>query len=756
MNNGRDFVEVRSNGSVFPKRGTNPRTLYAHQTEAMRCMDRINQESSYSTLIVLPTGGGKTYTAALWLLKNAIDRKKKILWIAHRQMLLDQAAESFQTYAYAEVIPHISSFCFRIVSGSSSHDRTSDIRPQDSLLIASKDSVGRHLERLDAWLQGEQELYLVMDEAHHSTAKTYRRIIDYVKAKVPHVKLIGLTATPFRTAESEQGLLARIYQDGIRDGRVVHGDVGITYQISLKELISRRILAKPIFESYYTDEQYGGSLGADALESIQRLDVLPENIVEQMVQSAPRNKLIVETYKANPEKYGQTLVFAVSVPHAVQLASLFRKARIAADYVVSELRDPVTGVTVSREDNERKLEEYRKGNLQVLVNVNILTEGVDLPRTRTVFLARPTVSTILMTQMVGRALRGPAAGGDASAYIVSFIDEWNEHIAWVNPESLFVGDNDFEDSRTERVQHILRLVSISKIEEFASILDDSVDTTLLERVPFEERIPVGMYAFSYLEENGMDHTDQVMVYNSTQEAYRQLMESLPALFESFGAEEEYLSEEQLREMERQCWDTFFCGEMIPPYEPQDVRNILKYYAQYEAAPAFYTFEEIDRSRLDVAAIARKIWDERMTAQEETAYLNALWDSGDDNMLKLFFGRKLYFLKQLQIERMKLMYPDIYEEQGSNVEFGRRKLEDLPLYEIGKINPELEKKLRDEAFEKSKNEKGEYQCACCGRTGTSRVAFQVDHIVPMNAGGKTVPENLQILCRQCNGEKSDRL
>ena len=209
-------------------------------------------------------------------------------------------------------------------------------------------------------------------------------------------------------------------------------------------------------------------------------------------------------------------------------------------------------------------------------------------------------------------------------------------------------------------------------------------------------------------------------------------------------------------MERQCRDTFFCGEMIPPYEPQDVRNILKYYAQYEAAPAFYTFEEIDRSRLDVAAIARKIWDERMTAQEETAYLNALWDSGDDNMLKLFFGRKLYFLKQLQIERMKLMYPDIYEEQGNNVEFGRRKLEDLPLYEIGKINPELEQKLRDEAFEKSKNEKGEYQCACCGRTGTSRVAFQVDHIVPMNAGGKTVPENLQILCRQCNGEKSDRI
>lgn len=55
-----------------------------------------------------------------------------------------------------------------------------------------------------------------MDEAHHSTAKTYRRVIDYVKGKVTAVKLIGLTATPFRTAEDEQGLLAKIYSDGIK------------------------------------------------------------------------------------------------------------------------------------------------------------------------------------------------------------------------------------------------------------------------------------------------------------------------------------------------------------------------------------------------------------------------------------------------------------------------------------------------------------------------------------------------------------
>ncbi len=749
-----NYMEVKSFGDIFPKKGTNIRTPYEHQKKAMEALDKMNQESSYSTLVVLPTGGGKTYTASMWLLKNAIDKKKKILWIAHRQMLLDQAAESFQKFAYKEVVPHISSFCFRIVSGASSHDRTSDIRSSDNLLIVSKDSIGRNIERLDKWLEGEKELYLIVDEAHHSTAKTYRKVIDYVKAKIPDLKIIGLTATPFRTAEEEQGLLAKIYTDGIFNGQVVHGDVGITYQIGLKELINRQILAKPIFESFYTDEEYGDSLGVDAWENIQHLDILPDEVAQQMADSAARNKLIVETYKAKQDEYGQTILFAVNVIHAIQLTSLFKKAGIKADFIVSSVRDAATGVTISREDNEKKLEDYRNGKLQVLINVNILTEGVDLPKTKTVFLARPTVSSILMTQMVGRALRGTAAGGTSSAYIVSFVDHWNEHIAWVNPESLFNGNNDFQDNDSERVKRDLRMIAISKIEEFAAILDDAVDTTELEKVPFEKRIPVGMYAFTYLEENGMDHAYQVMVYDSTQDAYKNLMDSLPLLFKSFGATEEYLTETQLDEMEAQCRDSFFCGEMIPPYERKDIMNILKYYAQYEAVPKFYTFAEVDRNKLDISKIAQHIWDEDMGERKRTEYVDSLWESSDDNMLRLFFGRKLYFLRQLNIELMKLSHPDIYDEEN-NIKYGTRALEDLPLYEIGKINPILEKSLRDEAFEKAKDEDGNYHCACCGVADKSRIYFQVDHIVPMNKGVKSVVENLQILCRQCNGTKGDQ-
>ena len=751
------FVEVKSNGIVSAKRGKNKRTPYDHQKKAMKNLDIIDESPSYSTLVVLPTGGGKTYTASMWLLRHALNNHKKILWIAHRQMLLDQAAESFQKYAYAENLPNISSFSYRIVSGSTSHDRTKDIVPGDNLLIASKDSIGRNMEALDKWINGDDEIYLVIDEAHHSTAKTYRKIIDHVKTKVKNTKVIGLTATPLRTAANEQGLLAKLFTDGVRSGRAVRGDIGITYQIGLKDLINRGILSKPIFESRYTDEAFGDNLGLDDWEKISHLDILPDSIAGQMANSAARNKLIVETYKKNQDVYGQTIVFAVNVVHAITLCKLFNRAGIPAEFVVSDVKDMITGVTLSREDNERKLESYRKGKTKVLVNVNILTEGVDLPQTSTVFLARPTVSTVLMTQMIGRALRGEAAGGTKDAHIVSFVDSWNEHIAWVNPENIFVDNkNDFIDSQNERRDYELRMIAISKIEEFAAILDDSVDTTAIERVPFEQRVPIGMYAFTYLEENGMDHSYQVMVYDSTQEAYHNMMEALPDLFKAFKVDEEFLSETTLHEMADQIRDTYFLGEMIPPYEEKDVIQVLKYFAQYEEPPKFYTFDYVDKSKLNVAAIARHIWDEDMGPRKKAEYVESLWEEGDDNMLRLFFGRKAYFWKQLDIEMMKLSSPGIFDDE-ENVKYGTKDYADMTLYEIRKIDPGYEKRLRDGAFNAAKDKDGCYVCAGCGLKDKSRIPFQVDHIIPLNRkDGKTVPENLQILCRSCNAKKSDSL
>ena len=176
-----------THGTITAKQTISSRNPYPHQQEAINNLDELNKHNSYSTFLVLPTGGSKTYTASTWLLNHALDEGKKIFWMAHTHLLLDQAAESFNEFAYRENLPKTGSFNYRIIS--SAHENSWSIAPEDNLLIVSKDSMIRNLEdKLDSWIDGEKEVYLVIDEAHHAAAKGYR-------------KIIGLTATPTRTAE---------------------------------------------------------------------------------------------------------------------------------------------------------------------------------------------------------------------------------------------------------------------------------------------------------------------------------------------------------------------------------------------------------------------------------------------------------------------------------------------------------------------------------------------------------------------------
>ncbi|GBE93177.1 DEAD/DEAH box helicase family protein [Nostoc cycadae] len=86
-------AQVQYSGRLNVERGEHPKELYAHQNEAIKALNQINQ-APFEGLLVLPTGGGKTLTAVHWLLRNFINNKKKVLWIAHRHELLDQALET--------------------------------------------------------------------------------------------------------------------------------------------------------------------------------------------------------------------------------------------------------------------------------------------------------------------------------------------------------------------------------------------------------------------------------------------------------------------------------------------------------------------------------------------------------------------------------------------------------------------------------------------------------------------------------------
>ncbi|MGN1136803.1 MAG: DEAD/DEAH box helicase family protein [Oscillospiraceae bacterium] len=733
------MVENINCQTITPASGKNPRQLYEHQEEAIRRIDAINKKDTFRSLLVLPTGGGKTLTAAYWLLKNAVDKEKKVLWIAHRHLLLEQAAEAFKNNAYTDDMINRTVFNYRIISGM--HDMPIHIQKDDNILIAGKDSLIHSLDKLNDWISGE-DIYLIIDEAHHAVAKSYKKIIKYVEEHARSMKMLGLTATPFRTSDDEQGALKQIFTDDI------------VYKTDLETLIKKGILAKPYFDEYSTDIKFTDHLGVKAMQNIENLDLIPEEIAEEIADSSERNNLIVNMYMENREKYGPTIVFAVNQTHAIALNALFnekgKKYGIKSEYIVSAVRDSITGITISNKDNDEKIKKYEKGDIQVLINVNILTEGTDLPKTHTVFLTRPTVSTVLMTQMVGRALRGEKAGGTKEAYVVSFVDDWNDKIAWVNPETLTNSEYKEKETLTEQRDHNIRLVAISKIEEFALMADSNVDTSGLDSISPIERIPLGMYAFSTLECN-----HQILVYNSTESAYKNLISDLSNIMTAYEIDEETIPDDKLTEMVNYCVKYYFDENMIPACNPKDIEYLLKFYAQKEVEPLFVTFDELDRQKLDVTAIARKIHDEDMRRSEKKEYIDELWNE-EGSIIPIYYTNLVFFKKMIDIELDKLDGYIQIANTEPNSESEKRDLEKFPLQRIIELYPKYGVKLKEKIFAASKNSDGEYVCAICGEKHRTRERLQIDHIIPMAEGGLTTADNLQVLCSACNMRKSDKV
>jgi len=488
------------------------------------------------------------------------------------------------------------------------------------------------------------------------------------------------------------------------------------------------------------------------LKSIENLDTLPENIVNDIAGSKERNRIIVDEYINNYEKYGPTIVFALNKNHAITLNALFnekgKKYGIKSEFIISEVQDMITGITISNADNERKIEAYRNGEIQVLINVNILTEGTDLPKTHTVFLTRPTVSTTLMTQMVGRALRGLKAGGTKEAYIVSFVDDWNDKIAWVNPETLTEAEYHEKETLAETQKQQIRLIAISKIEEFARMADAAVDTSALDSTPAIELIPLGMYMLSTLECN-----HQILVYNSTQNAYQSLIRDLPNLMEHYGIEGETIPEETLDDMTEHCFQSYFDENMIPSCNRNDIEHLLKFYAQKAVAPLFVTIDEMERKKLDVSEIAKKIYDEDMRRSEKNAYIQSLW-AEEGSLLPVYYTNPYFFKKLIDLELDKLDGDIEIAAAEPQTEAELRNLEQFPLQKIIELYPKIGLQLKEDAFAAARNDDGSYVCAGCGEVFPTRLFLQVDHIVPMAKGGLSVPDNLQVLCRTCNQRKGD--
>jgi len=733
--------------TVTVAKGKNPRQLFKHQEAAMFRLNDIDKKKDFSAIIVLPTGAGKTLTSVYWLLKNAINKRKKVLWIAHRHLLLDQAAEAFVNNGYSDLLPNRTSYKYRIISGI--HDKPIHIKGDEDIIIAGKDSIIKNLQAIGNWMSDE-DIYLVIDEAHHAVARTYQKIIRYVREEAvknsSHVKMIGLTATPYRTNEAEKAALGALFTDDI------------IFSIDTDTLIKRGILSTPRFETIETHVLAGEKVNPGMIKKITFSDNLPEDLANDIAVNKDRNRLIVNNYLDNKDKYQQTIVFALNINHAIQLNALFKKYGVKSDYIVSNIRDAVTGISRSREDNQRNIEAYRKKKLQVLINVNILTEGTDLPQTKTVFLTRPTVSKVLMTQMVGRALRGETAGGTKEAYVVSFIDDWEDKIAFEAPETILLEGTIPAEKEYEHRKQVVRFVAISLIEEFTRITDETVDTRQLENLPYSERIPVGMYMVSYMEEDveneiSIERNSSVLVYNSSKKAYEAFISDLEKIMNNYGVEGERIEDETIDRMIDGCREKYFSDVILPPCKNKDIEALLKYYAYSGKKPMLTPIEQIDRDKVNLAYIAQYITDQRMDPFEQRGYLERLWND-ESTLLKLYYTDFEFFRRQLDKEIDKIVYPPVSGTKPY-VKYDQRTLEEMPLNKIRECSPAYGEKLRNAVFESAFGN-GVYKCNRCGMTSSHRKDFQVDHIIPMSKGGKTVISNLQLLCYRCNMVKADKI
>ncbi|MER9260545.1 DEAD/DEAH box helicase [Mesorhizobium sp. M0619] len=382
-------------------------SLFPHQRSVVRrAYTRVG--SGYGrTLIHMPTGSGKTRTA-MHLVSRALNEFEPgiVVWLATSRELLEQAAETFEA------------------AWSSLGNRDLEVRrfwgartpaPEDmvdGILIAG-------LAKLHAWRERDGLAFLklaakvrlvIMDEAHQAVAPTYRGVIEGLCGAGGEGALLGLTATPGRSW-NDMGA-DKALSDFFGSSKVVL-EIGDDPN-PVKYLLDNGYLARPTFQQI----EYSPVIRPSPAElnKLARLDDYADETLDKLAADTARNLAILDAAKGLIDRsHARIILFAVSVEHAQDMAS-----GLAAHGVMSAV---VSGDTPStKRTSILKTFKSATSRPQVLCNFGVLTTGFDAPRTSAAIIARPTKSLVLYSQMVGRATRGPRAGGNDNCEILTVHD----------------------------------------------------------------------------------------------------------------------------------------------------------------------------------------------------------------------------------------------------------------------------------------------------------------------------------------------
>jgi ATP-dependent helicase IRC3 len=394
------------------------------------CLDRIRaryQEGARRVLVSLPTGTGKTVVFAA--LPAFFKMQKRMLVLAHREELLEQAAARF-----AAVAPGLT---VGIEQGSRS------ARADARIVLASVPTVGRVASSRLLRLPPDEFYLIIVDEAHHAVAATYRRVFEHLGLFAEGTKrlLVGFTATPRR---GDKQALSEVFEE-------------IAYARSLPEMVREGYLCPVRGWRVHTSIDIAGV-------RMQHGDFV-ESDLARAVDVPERNQLVVDSYeRLAPGR--RAIVFCVNVAHVQALTAAFVARGIAAAAVWGAM---------PREDRRNTLRRFGDGEISVLTNCNVLTEGFDEPRVDCVIMARPTSSQLLYAQMVGRGTRLHERKSDL--IVVDIVDNSARHkLAGLNalfdlPDSLDLGGRSAiaVGDRLERLSVEAPWVDLGRIADAADL-----------------------------------------------------------------------------------------------------------------------------------------------------------------------------------------------------------------------------------------------------------------------------------------------
>lgn len=367
--------------------------------------DYIRNTNFARCIIQMPTGSGKTRTSMEIVCELMNHTGRDVLWLANTEELCDQAFESFN-----EVWRFIGSSEACAINHVRQRIDPATQRKIPTFHVASLQSIAGEMAPDKLKAKGvtitDIEL-LIVDEAHIAIAPTYKAAISAIATE--GAKLIGLTATPGRQLRSNSGVDENQALSEFFFNKLFELNTGTI--LPIEYLRREGILSNARFHSIE-----GASVDRILSEKEIRTCILnktvPKKIEALLTNDARRTAVIFDQLVQLLSSGKKVLFFGTSVSHSETISTLLQIKGFTSAHI-----DSCTG-----KNRQEIISKFKEGGIQILCNYGVLSTGFDDPKIDAVFMARPTNSIVLYSQIIGRGLRGPLLGGTDVCDIFTVVD----------------------------------------------------------------------------------------------------------------------------------------------------------------------------------------------------------------------------------------------------------------------------------------------------------------------------------------------